>query len=139
MSPMTIIDNEYATLWYHPEHKIVHHKFHKFIHGQAFRDILDTGYQTMKQYGANKWLSDDRNNSALPPADGQWAIEDWQPRVIAVGWKFWAIVMPEKVVGQMNMRQFIKQNADAGVAVQVFTDADEAMTWLVAQKEPVTS
>ena len=31
MSKITILDNEYVTLWYHPDHGIVHHQFHKYI------------------------------------------------------------------------------------------------------------
>ena len=34
--PTTILDNEYATLLYHPETKIVHHQFHKPIGGWGF-------------------------------------------------------------------------------------------------------
>ena len=133
MPPTTIVDNEYATLWYHPGKKIVHHKFHQFVQGERFREILNQGADIFQKYGAHKWLSDDRANSALPPEDGEWAMVDWHPRVIAAGWKYWAIVMPEKTVGKMNMRQFAKQNAEAGVTVQVFSDPDEAMAWLERQ------
>jgi len=129
-----IIDNDYATLQYLEDEKIVHHQFHQFIYGQAFRDVLSTGLDVMRQYHATKWLSDDRETAAIPVEDSQWAIHEWQPQAIKAGWKFWAIVMPKKVVGQMNMRQFIKQNADQGVTVQVFTDADEALAWLVSQR-----
>src|SRR5688500_8182126 len=43
MTPLTIIDSPFATLWYHPGPGIVHHRIHKFIHGQAFRDLLLAG------------------------------------------------------------------------------------------------
>src|SRR5689334_16804117 len=106
MSQTTIVETDYATLWYHPEKKIIHHKFHKFIHGPEFRAVLDKGVDIMKQNGAAKWLSDDRNNSTLTQEDGAWAQTDWSVRVIDAGWKFWAIVMPEKVIGQINMKRF---------------------------------
>jgi hypothetical protein len=130
MQKITILDTEYATLWYHPEKKIVHHSFHKFIYDQEFQAILNTGLETMKKYGAQKWLSDDRNNSALPTKDLEWAQNDWFPRVKASGWQFWAIVMPQKVVGQMNMKRFIDAYSQQGLTVRVFTDPDEALHWL---------
>ena len=130
--PTTIIDNEYATLWYHPESKIVHHQFHQPIGGQAFRDVLNKGLEAFQEFGAQKWLSDDRGNSALSPEDSDWSINNWAPRVIAAGWKYWAIVMPAKVIGQMNMQRFIKTYGDQGVTVQIFSDLDEAMRWLEA-------
>jgi hypothetical protein len=45
MSTMTMLDNEYVTVWYHPETKIVHHKFHKFIYGDNFRAALNKGLE----------------------------------------------------------------------------------------------
>jgi len=127
---MTIIDTEYVTLWYHPDNRIVHHLFHKFIYGQEFRQTLERGLEIFKQYGAQKWLSDDRKNSALPTADSEWGINDWFPRVFDSGWKFWAIVMPDKAVGQLNMKRFIDIYAEKGLTIQIFDDPDEALKWL---------
>ena len=130
--PTTILDNEYATLLYHPETKIVHHQFHKPVSGQSFREVLEKGAEACEEHGAIKWISDDRANSAIPPEDGHWAENIWVPRVLAVGWKYWAIVMPAKIIGQMNMQRFIKTYGDQGVTVQIFSDLDEAMRWLEA-------
>lgn len=133
MSAITIIDNDFATLWYHPDKKIVHHQFHKFIFGQAFRDVLTRGAEIFEQYGARKWLSDDTNNGALPKDDSEWALGVWQPRVMKAGWKYWAIVMPEKVIGQMNMRRWAKTYSEQGIEVEMFSDPDEAMRWLASK------
>jgi hypothetical protein len=132
MSKTTVIDTDYATLWYYPEQKIVHHVFKRFIYGQEFRQVLEKGLEIFKQHGAQRWLSDDRNNSALPKADSEWGINDWSPRVVEAGWKYWAIVMPDKVVGQMNMQRFIDLYATKGVTIQIFDDSDEALNWLKA-------
>ncbi len=106
MSRITILDNESASLWYYPESGIVHHYIKKYTFGQRFRDLLDLGYEQFVKYGAKKWLSDDHNNNALTPADEKWSRTDWFPRVRAAGWKYWAIVLPVKVLGQMNMQSF---------------------------------
>ena len=130
MSRTTILDTEYATLWFYPESKIVRHVFHKFIYGEEFRQVLERGLEIFKQHGAQKWLSDDRNNSALPTADLMWGLDEWSPRVFELGWKYWAIVMPDKVAGQMNMNRIMKRYIDQGLTIQVFENADEALTWL---------
>jgi len=132
--PITIIDNEYATLLYHPEAKIVHHQFHQPLSGQPFRDVLIKGVETFKEHDAKKWLSDDRGNSALTPEDGDWGTNTWTPQVIEAGWKYWAVVMPKKIIGQMNMQRWIKMYEEMGVTVQVFSDPDEAMSWLESQE-----
>lgn len=130
MSKITILDTDYATLWYHPETKIVHHQMHRFTYGEQFRQLLDRGLEIFQEHGANKWLSDDRKNSALPAVDAEWALNDWNPRVYASGWKYWAIVMPDKVAGQTNMDWLMRENIEKGLVIRVFDDADEALQWL---------
>jgi hypothetical protein len=124
------MDGERASIWYYPEKKIIHHQIRAFVHGEEFRGILKNGLEAFKKYGACKWLSDDRGNSAVTTEDTEWATAEWAPKVIAAGWKYWAVVMPENVIGQMNIRRWIKMYADKGVTVQVFTTPGEALAWL---------
>ncbi len=133
MENQTIIDNEYVTMWYYPDKKIVHHQFHKFLHGKPLRECLTTGAELFKKNKAQKWLSDDRNNSALPADDMEWAQSIWFPRVVQAGWKYWAIVLPEKIIGQLNMKRLIQQYSEAGVTAKIFDIPEEAMKWLEKQ------
>ena len=130
MPATTVIDNDFFTMWYYPEDKIVHHKVHKFIWGQALQDMLSKGAEIFEKNSAKKWLSDDRTNGAISPEDQEWAQKAWFPRVKNAGWKYWALVMPEKVIGQLNMKHFVQTYADQGVTVQVFADPDLALKWL---------
>jgi hypothetical protein len=130
---VTLIDNEDVSLWYHAETKIVHHELRRFVYGEKFREVLEKGLAEFKQHGACKWLSDDRGNGPLKPADADWALHDWAPRVMAAGWKYWAVVMPEKVLGQMNMRRWIDTYAEAGVTAMAFSDPVKALKWLEEQ------
>jgi hypothetical protein len=133
MSTTTIIDNEFCLLWFHNEKKIVHHQFKKFICGDKFRELLNKGCETLKQKGACKWLSDDRGNGALPKEDDDWAKQVWFPQTVKAGWKFWALVLPSQIVGQMNMKSFVNQFAQGGIKVNVFSDPAKALAWLEAQ------
>jgi hypothetical protein len=133
MDKEIILDNEYITVWYYPQKKIVHHQFHKFTYGKTFHDALNAGAEIFEEKGAYKWLSDDRKNTVLSKDDRDWSVSFWRPRVIKAGWKYWAIVLPEKIIGQMSMKRIIEEYADTGVTVQVFSDPDEAMRWLEAQ------
>jgi hypothetical protein len=132
MNAMTILDNEYATLVYHPESKIVHHVFHKPISGEEFRKVLDGGIALLQKHEARKWLSDDRNNSALSDEDTEWSKSDWFPRAQAAGWKFWALVVPPDLMARMNLKEFVDTYFDAGLRTMVFTDPEEAKEWLAA-------
>jgi hypothetical protein len=128
---MTLLDNEYATLWYYPDKKIVHHQFKKYAFDESFREILMTGAEAFEKHGGQKWLSDDRKYGAVHPDDKEWGDANWVPRVVKAGWKYWAMVLPETVVGQMNLKRVTKEYSDnLGVEVNIFTNPDDAMNWL---------
>ncbi len=130
MERVTLIDNEFATLWYYPEAKIVHHKLHKPTHGEDFRAVLVRGVEVLERELATKWLSDDRENGPLTEEDTQWGMHVWSPRVLRAGWKFWAIVMPDVAIGRVNMKRFISLYMYQGVKVRLFESPEEALAWL---------
>jgi hypothetical protein len=109
----------------------MHHTFHKPISGPEFRTVLDEGAAALLKYGACKWLSDDRNNSALSPEDTEWSKTNWFPRAAAAGWKFWALVVPSDLMARMNLKVFVDTYYELGLRTMVFTDPDKAMEWLV--------
>lgn len=133
MPTQTIIDNEFVTLYYHSETKIVHHFVKQYITGSHLRELLDTGCDTLKKNQAIKWLSDDTNNGPIVPDDEEWARTVWFPKTIGAGWKYWSIIKPAKVLGQLNMKRYKETYAAAGVIADLFSDPKEAMDWLVKQ------
>jgi len=130
MSKRLVLQNEYVELWFHPETRIVHHQFRKFIWGDAFRDVLNEGLRLFVLEGATKWLSDDRMNSALSKSDTEWSMSDWFPHALKVGWKHWGIVLPVSVIGQMNMSRMITGCSQQGLIVRAFEEPEAALEWL---------
>ena len=128
-----ILESDAVSLRYYPRRKIVHHQLRRFVHGAEFREVLEKGLEVFQKHNACKWLSDDRGNGALNKADSEWALTVWAPRVMAAGWKYWAVVMPEKVIGQMNMKRWLATYAEKGITAQAFEDPDEALIWLESQ------
>ena len=108
MQSITIIDNKYATLIYHPDSQIVHHHFTELLDSAHTRLILDSGIDLLKQHKATKWLSDNRDLKPHSEEDGKWVNEDWLPRAIAAGWKYWALVVPETTIARLNMVEFVQ-------------------------------
>jgi len=135
MEPIVLYDCDQVTVWYYPDKKIIHHKMHKFVHGEHFHNALMAGAEAMEKYGAIKWLSDDTNNPVYDPADIEWGNQNWQPRVLKAGWKYWAVVRPESYLSQLRMMKLVEMYKSLGVTVELFTDAEEAMKWLEKQGE----
>jgi hypothetical protein len=128
-----LLENEFASLWFYPETGIVHHEFHKPISGQAFKEVLLLGLTLFQDGRAKKWLSDDRANTMLPPEDSEWSSESWLPRMVRLGWTHWAIVLPKKLLGQVNMRRIISEVTEKRVTAETFSDPIQAMVWLEQQ------
>jgi len=93
-----------------------------------------TGLKLLQEHGTQKWLSDDRNNSILSAEDRAWAQDYWEPFAIKAGWKYWAVLPPIKARGNVNMQRLIEQlNIARHVAIELFSDPDEAWQWLAQQ------
>ncbi len=127
-----ILQNEFATLVYHPRSRIVHHTFHQPVPTDIFRAVLTRGVELLEQRGATKWLSDDRGNTALHPDDAKWSMGEWTERASAAGWRFWAVVLPDMALGRASMRRFLKHHIERGLRVRVFEQPEDALRWLEA-------
>ena len=131
MEKIEVINKDYMELWYHPESKIVHHKMKKDLPEGGHKDLLSTGADYMEKHGAIKWLSDDRDMVVVRKEDYEWADAEWAPRVIKAGFKYWAIVLPtSSIVGNMQMKRFVKEYRGYGVTVEVFDTLEPAIAWL---------
>ena len=63
----------------------------------------------------------------------EWGMSNWFPQTIQAGWKYWAIVQPEKVIAQLNMKKLVEDYAKAGIVAKFFSNPEEAMKWLESQ------
>jgi hypothetical protein len=132
MEKTIVFQNENATMVFYPVVNIVHNTFRGKPTGKQFREALDAGVEVMKKHGSTKWLSDDRENEVVFSAeDNAWADSDWFPRMQKVGWKTWAMVVPQTAKARMNVKEIIDKIYQQGVRVAVFSDLNEALAWLI--------
>ncbi len=129
----TILENEFATVWCYPRERIIHHEFHLYCYSTAFQEVMMAGLTAFEAHSCTKWLSDDRHFAAMLPEDKEWAAESWRPRVLAAGWKYWAMILPQKMTGRMNLQRVVEEYEALGVTASYHEDPDAAMQWLVEQ------
>jgi hypothetical protein len=130
MPTITVLDDEYATLWYHPEGGIVHHKLHKYPMPGVFQRLLTASAELFETHHATKYLSDDQSNVVVDPRDIKWADANWYPRVIKAGLRHWALVVPSNLVGTMQSKTIVEERRKRGLDVQAFDSDVAAMAWL---------
>ncbi len=130
MEPIQVMQNEYVTVWFHPDGKIVHHRLEKYPDSATFRAMLTKGAECMEFHHAHKWLSDDRKHIVVRDADAEWGAKVWTPRVMRAGFKYWGIVVPSAAIGQLNLARLAEEYRRLGVVVQTFSDVESALKWL---------
>ena len=135
MADIMILDNEYISMSYLPDKKILYHTVHQPIGGKILRDALLLGIESLQKYGAHKWLSDDRKNGPMSAEDQAWGAVNVNQRAIEIGWKYWALVVPEQLVAAGSMAPIIEANFELGMRMMVFSDVKEAIHWLDQFKE----
>jgi hypothetical protein len=123
------------TVRVYPQKGIVSHQMHGFVEGENFRSMLRAGIAAYLKHGCRSWLSDDSKNPLVAQEDLVWGQNEWEPQILEAGWKFWALVVPEKAFGKMAMRAIIQRYKEKGVTVELFKTYDEALAWLESQSE----
>jgi hypothetical protein len=130
MSEVIIVDNEFITVKYLDDKRIIYHTIHKPIPDQQLKDAVNAGTDALRKYGACKWLSDDRKNGPVSPEIAEWGHKDWNPRTIAAGWKYWANVVPEELASAGALTPVIEDLFNLGLRMMVFTNLEAAFQWL---------
>lgn len=125
-----VFESEQMNVWCYPQLRIVSHQMLKPCHGRPFRDALRAGTAALQRHGAIGWLSDDRLNGPLPDDDEVWGNNIWFPATKAAGWQYWAMVLPDKAVGKLNVKRLIEGVRKRGIESQMFTDPGPALDWL---------
>ena len=98
--------------------------------GKEKEDLFLGGYEKMKKEGGCKWLSDNRKLRPWTTEDVQWINGVWLPKMLAAGWKYWAVVEPETALGNLSMRNFLGFYAEKGLEVQIFHSVEAAKEWM---------
>jgi len=130
MKPITIMEDEFAGLWYHPDSNVVHHEIRRFLPRGFFEKILATGADYLEEHRGQKWLSDDRSSVMIAEEDLRWTAAVWAPRVIEAGFRYWAVVTPASAVAAVQMAECVDRYRRQGVTVELFDQAGDALAWL---------
>lgn len=138
MTTTVILENELGLVQYHEvvgRSGIVHHQIRGPVSGEAFRQLLLQGLETLKAKHATKWLSDDRFVTTIDPGEAPWSDTVWWPRMLEAGWKYWAILGPNQPEGggkaAFQLSSFAMRAALAnGLTVRFFSEPESALAWL---------
>lgn len=131
MSATTILSNRYYDLLFHEDIGLIHHIYKPPMSSDQVAELLSAGTDLMEQYGATKWLSDNRQLvNAFSDEVAEWVNNVWLPRTINAGWKYWAMVVPESLIGRADHVKYVESFHDMGIWVTVHTEVEPAIKWI---------
>jgi hypothetical protein len=138
MDNIMVYDSEYITIEYWPDKRLIYHTVLQPLstHVDVFKEALNAGTDALQKYKICKWLSDDRKNDTLTQEGTQWSFNEWQPRTLKAGWKYWAMVVPQSLAAAGTLMPVIDVLFELGLRMMVFTTAEQAIAWLDEMKEP---
>jgi hypothetical protein len=132
MKRETILDDDDASLFLYPGIGTVYHAIKRSIEGDRLRSLMAKAAEAFVANGCAKYLSDDRKIMSFDPEDLIWAAENWEKRLMAAGWKQWALIMPGKVLGRVMAKKLAARYIDLGIDVRTFEDEASALEWLAS-------
>jgi hypothetical protein len=134
---VTELDDEYLTIWCYPAQGLLHHRWKKFCTGEPFRQYLLRSAEAFEKHNCFKWLSDDREfNGAVATEDWKWGQVHFAQRCVDAGWKYHALVLPEKALAKTSIRALTIYFTQMGIEIQVFADPSPAQKWIAGKLRP---
>ena len=131
LSKVNVVDTDVYTAWCYPTKKLIHHQWHAYCKGDAFRDPMLKAIEAFEKYGCTKWLSDDRDFAGpLDLEDWKWGEVYFTNRIVARGWRYSAMVLPKEAFAQISTGALIDYFDAKGVEARLFTSLEEAEQWI---------
>lgn len=126
--------NEFITIHYHVEQKIIRLTWLGFVDSAALRQGLDRALKLAKDKKLHLWIMDQRLRRVLRAEDAEWIISDWFPRFYQANPKSKvAILLPEDTFGEYNTRKNVKEIESRHKKMTPYkymTTIQQALYWL---------
>ena len=128
----TILENEFISILYYPEQKIIAHTVHQPISNMQLMEAMKVASNFLVENNVSKWLSDDRKNGPIENdiAEADMDYKEYNQRMIDAGWRYWANVIPTSLEAAYTLTPVMEEMHDMGLQMNVFTSYDEAFDWL---------
>lgn len=125
-----IYDSEGGKIEWLSNGKVLVKTIKSFIRDQELRDFFNAGYEQVKKQNGKKWLSNNANLIVYKADDIDWINEDWLPRMLKAGWKYWAVIEPTKATGNVSMMSFLEFYKKQGITLKIFHTMEDAVAWI---------
>src|SRR5260370_26048815 len=108
---MAFIDLPFVKIdWDEPSRSVVAEWRGPIGRGEAYRAALDKSLELVRTRAARRWLAVMLDSTGvLSPDDSTWLVRDWFPRLLALGAKRFAIVVPPQALAAMQLNRLKRE------------------------------
>jgi len=125
-----LLDSETVTITYEPENKTV---FVNWKGGQTaaqYREALELVLAEIKKEAIDNYLSDNRLQAVVSPAERKWFEEYVMPTAQADGLKRGAVVIPADIFKQYYMNKIKEKSVSIQFELRLFGNMTDAKNWI---------
>ena len=133
---MPFIDEPFVKIDWEPESGCIVADWKGIARGATYRAALDRSLELVKTHGARRWLGNMLEaQGVMSQEDSDWLVNDWFPRLLALGAKRFAVVLPPHALAAMQLNRMKKvideEKPDPNVFQnRYFDNVEEARAWL---------
>ncbi len=96
-----------------------------------FRAVIQKELELIEQKHPRRLYLDMRKMGFIQPEDQAWLHEYWDPRAVASGLKFVAMVVPERSMPRQLLPILTGAGTEEGLIIQYFWEPESARKWLL--------
>jgi hypothetical protein len=119
-----------AVVKWDAELKIVQVVWHGWADPVEFAAITEAGLRALSEHHGSRWLADCRDMKAVQQSDQDWLNDDWFPRALAAGLRRMAVVLPQRGLVTMNLKDILNRVPVNRLDVDFFVTVAEATKWI---------
>jgi len=106
-----------------------------YMPSEVLRGAYEAALACLVQNKGTKAFSDNRELFPIAQVDLEWMQREWLRRMVAAGWRSWAVLSPSTALGAMTVRRWTAIYREHGIAVEAFETEDSALAWLREQPD----
>jgi hypothetical protein len=96
-----------------------------------FRAVIQKELELIEQKRPRRLYLDMRKMGFIQPEDQAWLREYWDPRAVASGLNFVAMVIPERSMPRQLLPILTEAGTGEGLIIQYFDEPESARKWLM--------
>ncbi len=127
---MKIVNNESAEIIFNEPLNSVEVYWKGYVKSELYRQILETAYDTIIEYGATQWVADMTCSGVSSTEDQKWVMNEFIPKCGKAGVQRVAIVLSKDIFAKFYGNKINTSLGEHAAFNEYFATREEAHEWL---------